>query len=157
MRCRTAKRGDLSIERCLDGAEVTYIARRGRDEVAMALAEAHQGTYMVTGIQVDDKAQRSGIGTRLYEQLTADACELGLPLVSDETRSHFAEAFWRKQETKGRVRCIPGKGEVFAGPLASLKRRLVDGKISREEFERKTKGLPAADGDGPGMWACSRY
>jgi GNAT superfamily N-acetyltransferase len=156
-RCRTATRGDLEIERCLEDGVVSYTAHRGRDEVAVGSAEVYGGKYLVTGIQVDAKAQRGGVGTRLYEQFASDACEAGLELASDVLRSHFAEAFWRKQEQKGRVKCAPGQGEVYKGPLASLKRRLADGRITREEFERKTKGLPAGTGPEEGFWPCANY
>lgn len=156
MKCLYSKRGDLDIERCLDGkGEVTYVARRGRDEVAWGSAEVYGKHYLVTGIQVDDKALRSGIGTKLYEQFASDACAVGLPLASDTLRSHFAEAFWRKQEAKGRVVCQPGRGEVYKGPVASLKRQLREGKISQEEFDKRTKGLPVSpDGN---YWPCASF
>lgn len=153
-RCRTATRGDLSIERCLDEGQVNYVATRGRDEVAWGSAEVYQGKYLVTGIQVDEKAQRGGVGTKLYEQFAADACEAGLELASDSLRSHFAEAFWRKQEAKGRVKCVPGAGEVYVGPIASLRRMLRTGRISQELFDKKTKGLPEST---DGYWPCANY
>lgn len=156
-RCRTATRGDLEIERCLEDGEVTYTATRGMDEVAWGSAAPYQGHYLVTGIQVADTSQRSGVGTRMYEQFAADACEAGLELASDVLRSHFAEAFWRKQEAKGRVVCRRGQGEVYKGPLASLKRRLSEGRITPEFFERVTKGLPKpADAEG-NYWSCADY
>lgn len=154
-RCRTAVRGDLEIERCLEDGEVRYTARRGRDEVAWGSAEVYDKRYVVTGIQVDEKAQRGRVGTKLYEQFAADACEAGLELASDEMRSHFAEAFWRKQEAKGRVVCRPGVGEVYVGPLASLKRMLKAGKISQADFDRRTANLPASP-DGK-TWPCARF
>lgn len=156
-RCRTAQRGDLEIERCLEDGVVNYTVHRGREEVAVGSAEVYGDKYLVTGIQVAATAQRGGVGTKLYEQFASDACEAGLELASDVLRSHFAEAFWRKQEQKGRVKCAPGQGEVYKGPLASLKRRLADGRITREEFERKTKGLPAGVGPEEGFWPCANY
>jgi len=157
MRCRTDKRGDIEIERCLSDGEVTYVARRGREEVAWGSAEVYQGKYLVTGIQVADTALRAGIGTKMYEQFSRDACEAQLELASDELRSHFAEAFWRKQEAKGRVVCAPGRGEVYKGPLASIKRRYAEGKISAEQFERMTKGLPKPADPGGNFWPCANY
>jgi GNAT superfamily N-acetyltransferase len=154
MRCRTITRGDIDIEACLVGSEVHYVAHRGSRELAWGSAQVYGKHYVVTGIQVDDAAQRTGIGTKMWEAFASDACAAGLPLASDELRSHFAEAFWRKQQAKGRVECRPGKGEVYVGPLASLKRRLKDGKITREAFEAKTKDLPVSDGK---YWPCMRY
>lgn len=157
MRCKTTTRGDVEIEACLDEGEVRYTAHRGMDEVAWGSAQAYKGKYVVTGIQVADTAQRSGIGTRMYEQFAADACAAGLELASDVLRSHFAEAFWKKQEAKGRVVCRAGKGEVYKGPLASLKRKLAEGRITPEFFERVTKGLPEAADVKGNYWACANY
>lgn len=118
-RCRTATRGDLEIERCLEDGEVTYTATRGMDEVAWGSAAPYQGHYLVTGIQVADTSQRSGVGTRMYEQFAADACEAGLELASDVLRSHFAEAFWRitpeffERVTKGLPKPADAEGNFW--------------------------------------------
>jgi hypothetical protein len=62
----------------------------------------------VSGVKVDYYAQRSRlgfkVGTKLYERAAKVACEVaGKPLASDTQRSKIAEAFWKKQEAKGRA------------------------------------------------------
>lgn len=50
--------------------------------------------------------QRQGVGTALYEELARRACANDLPVVSDRSRSVAADAFWKKQESKGRAFCL---------------------------------------------------
>ena len=47
--------------------------------------------------------QRERIGTQLYEAAAREACRRGFPFMSDMERSPEADAFWRKQERKGRA------------------------------------------------------
>jgi hypothetical protein len=44
-----------------------------------------------------------GVGTRLYEALAREACDRGVRLRSDSSRSTYSEGFWKKQEGKGRA------------------------------------------------------
>ncbi|NJN63563.1 MAG: GNAT family N-acetyltransferase [Acidobacteria bacterium] len=70
-------------------------------------------------VKVDDDYRKGApkggkkVGTRLWEAVASQACAEGRPLVSDDLRSRYAEAFWRKQEVKGRAQCLPGKGDVY--------------------------------------------
>jgi len=54
---------------------------------------------------------RQRIGTPAYEIAAQEACRQGRRLTSDDVRSPFAEAFWRKQAKKGRAVCLT-KGEA---------------------------------------------
>lgn len=78
----------------------------------------------VSGVKVDYYAQRSGlgfkVGTKLYERAARVACEVaGKPLASDTQRSKIAEAFWQKQEAKGRARFDVDEGRYFLSCPAS--------------------------------------
>ena len=65
----------------------------------------HDKVLSIIGIWVLDEYQRKGIGTKLYEEAAAIACEKGLPLASspDWARTKFSTGFWDKQLRKGRV------------------------------------------------------
>lgn len=88
----------------------------------------------VSGIDLEPQARRKGLGTKLYEVAASAACDLGLPLVSDQVRSHFAEAFWRKQRAKGRVYTVEGGhgGAVFAGPRVEAEENLYAAFLQEE-------------------------
>jgi GNAT superfamily N-acetyltransferase len=77
-----------------------------------AITVKRQGNVAVAqGIYVIPPLRRKGVATRLYEQAAARACSRwGTPLASDTHRTAEAETFWKKQETKGRARCLPGRG-----------------------------------------------
>jgi GNAT superfamily N-acetyltransferase len=76
----------------------------------------------VNEIHVNPFYRRQKLGTALYELLQKKACAEGRQVISDELRSHFAEGFWRKQESKGRATCIDDirKGGVYLTPLADM-------------------------------------
>lgn len=95
--------------------------------VASFSLEPRSYGLVVTDIGVADGWRRSGIGTLIYEFAAELACRLETPLVSDAYRSHFAEAFWRKQLAKGRASVYEAfpddePGEVFFGPLLEVAR-----------------------------------
>lgn len=54
-----------------------------------------------------------GFGTQMYSAAWQFACESGYRLASDDTRSEAAERFWKKQESKGRARCVGTGGNKF--------------------------------------------
>lgn len=58
----------------------------------------------VYSLGVKPSAQRRGVGTTLYTAAARFTCEhWRVPLVSDSGRSREADAFWKKQEAKGRA------------------------------------------------------
>lgn len=66
-----------------------------------------RGASIVTNLWVDDSLRRKGIATHMHERAADMSCEqFGRPLGSDITRSRENDAFWRKQESRGRARCI---------------------------------------------------
>lgn len=98
---------------------------------------------VVIAIDVKERADmRQRFGTRLYEFANELACKRGLRLASDAERSQFAEAFWRKQVSKGRAMCVAkGRATVYEAPAAHL------------SPEARAK-LPQPEGD---SWPCKRY
>lgn len=57
-------------------------------------------------IGVNSWQRRRGLGTKLYEAAAKEACRwLQMPLHSDVERTAAAQAFWEKQERKGRASC----------------------------------------------------
>jgi hypothetical protein len=90
------------------------------------------GRYLTVEYAVVTADRRCGIGTKMYERALQLACELGLPLASGHSRTPASEGFWRKQERKGRARCVSQK------PASRL--------------------APAEEGMGPrGEWPCGQY
>lgn len=57
--------------------------------------------------KVEPQFRSQGIGTVLYEHLAEAACANGMVVVSDDLRSKYADAFWKKQFRKGRVTRVP--------------------------------------------------
>lgn len=88
----------------------------------------------VSGIKLVPGMQRKGLGTKLYEVAADAACDLGLPLVSDQVRSPFAEAFWRKQRAKGRAYAVEGGrgGSVYPGPRVEAEEYLYAALLQEE-------------------------
>lgn len=111
-------------------------------------------------IDLDPEYRGGGAGTLLYEAVVDHACAVGLPVVSDDFRSPFAEAFWRKQHRKRRVRCIKNnpKEDLFGGeytaPMRRLNNSLHNGEITPAEYEAIVAKLPVSNG---GVWPCYQY
>lgn len=59
----------------------------------------------VSFIETNEDYRRCGVGTRLYQAALAEACQRGLRLASDTTRTPMSEGFWAKQVRKGRASC----------------------------------------------------
>jgi len=123
-------------------ASIVRVSRDGRD------------AYTVNHIEVDPKYRRARLGTKLYEKLVATACKEKLSLQSDYMRSHFAEAFWRKQEAKGRATCEETQGTVYEGPVERLRREVMLGLRTSQEVDAIVAKLPMPDGRN---WACGLY
>lgn len=106
-------------------------------------------------IEVKEEVRKGGVGTALYEAMLAEACSMGADLLSDDHRSPFAEAFWRKQARKERAVCIPGEGGTeYTVPMRELQRDLKAGKVTQAAFDEMTKDLPVPI---DGMWPCERF
>lgn len=90
----TDSKGELYTVRAFD----QYGERRGG---------ANMRNGVVTGIALNPGTpRRCGIGTMLWEALAAEACRKGIKMRSDTHRWEASEGFWKKQEQKGRARCI---------------------------------------------------
>jgi len=146
--------GRIEYEVLRNNAEVAYLQLR-RNEFKEALE--------VGSIEVDPAYRERRLGTKLYEIALKEACKLGYEIESDSTRSAFAEAFWRKQVSKGRAECVtsyePGEidgGSVYTDPLDNLE--LSD----PDEYERVIDKLPKPQRDanragGGEYWPCLFY
>jgi hypothetical protein len=95
-----------------------------RDGVRVAFAEftkrkvaGHQALQIK---MIQSWHNRQGNATRLYETLGKAACDKGLTLASDSTRSPAAEAFWQKQIRKGRAIPAGKKAIVLLCPVVTL-------------------------------------
>lgn len=88
-------------------------------------ADYLEGFARVGFIQTSDKCKREGVGTLMYEVAARESCKrLGLPLASDEYRSSYSDAFWKKQFRKGRATEVDTfrKEEVSDDPGSILMR-----------------------------------
>lgn len=173
MKCSTRAFGAEWLTRCRDGPEVFYTVEReepppSRPRPPLATMKLrHRRTEKVTTVEHIEvhggvRGQRRGLGTRLYEEALAEACRERRQLASDDVRSPFAEAFWRKQQAKGRAVCDSshgkGQGGYYSGPLVELIDDRDNGHISEAEYDRIRAALPKPekDVDGP-FWVCPRY
>jgi len=105
----TVRGQTFQMERCTPGDESSAeysVYKPGKATVGRMSLFFGASRTMVRKIEVAPEVQRSGLGTRFYEQALEESCHRGTPLESDSTRSAFAEAFWLKQQKKGRAICI---------------------------------------------------
>jgi hypothetical protein len=134
-----------------------------------------------------ERTKPSGLGTRMYERALRAVCDVGqaYAVTSDNTRSEFSEAFWRKQLAKGRATC-EGDGKeskYFKAPLIEaaasfemlpqtweaewLKKnrgqrpttemREAWENRAADAFEQYREGLPKRRTDEWGAWPCDFY
>lgn len=138
---------DGPIERCTNANDPEVVSLRakrdGRTVGRMDVYEGERRGELTVGIIDVERAHRKQrVGTQLYEGAVREACRRGLALASDSMRSPFAEAFWRKQQAKGRAFCDGTRGDAFSGdpdaPRAGLPR-------------------PELDADGDEHWPCRRF
>lgn len=110
----------------------------------------------ISSIEVEPEHRRNRLGTRLYERALVWGCgQPGvLAITSDTVRSPFAEAFWRKQQAKGRAKCVGTGGDEYPDPIEELRARVREGTLSRAEFDRMVAPLPKAV---RGRWPCERF
>lgn len=81
--------------------------RRGTDTpVGKMMLVDGPSLLSVSYAHVEPEMQHCGIGTKLYEHAVKVACDYQKPLASDDARTRYSEAFWQKQERKGRARCV---------------------------------------------------
>lgn len=120
------------------------------DEVDDEGFDSREG-LLVSSIDLHPRAQRKGLGTKLYEVAAEIACNYDLPLVSDRLRSRFAEAFWRKQLAKGRAYAVTGRGAgLFDRPRVEAEEAIYAAALSeglkRRGVRREIDLDPAARG-----------
>lgn len=75
------------------------------------------GFLVARWIHVEPELRRHQWGTRLWEKGLEVARAQGVQLASDKTRSPFAEAFWRKQERRGRAECVQHGRGIYHAPV----------------------------------------
>lgn len=99
---RPSKESDAGFR--LDGYVNGYPAGWMTVERGSDVHRKLSGTMVVTNIFVEPYYRRSKLGTAMYEFAAQHACgKYGKPLASDRRRSGFSDAFWEKQEEKGRA------------------------------------------------------
>jgi hypothetical protein len=107
--CGSSEGGfEIDIEHAETGESYGLVALRPTSR-ALGPGRVHgKCAYSIEWIE----AHKRGVGTKLYELGFEAARRLGCTLASDTTRSPYAEAFWRKQERKGRAHCEAGGGRL---------------------------------------------
>lgn len=75
---------------------------KGRLAAEMSAQLDSDGVLGITGAYSHEE-RGSRVGTRLYETFAEFACDEGMTLASDTTRSTDSEGFWNKQYRKGRA------------------------------------------------------
>lgn len=149
------------LRRCEDEDYINYEVLRKEDaEVAyMRLKKNKFKEVLEVGyVQVGPEYREHRLGTKLYEIALKDACRLKYEIESDNSRSAFAEAFWRKQVSKGRAECVVSDDPHTAGatvyndPLDELE------MTDPDEYERVVDRLPKPRRDADGeYWPCLFY
>lgn len=80
-------------------------------------------------IEVDAEHRRHKLGTRLYEAAAKEACRwLKTPLHSDVERTAAAQAFWEKQERKGRAICVQPVPESMRNSATDIPGWSIEGR-----------------------------
>lgn len=97
---------------------------RGSERVGEATFRKQPEGFVVVGVDVDHTVRKQKLGTHLYRLGAIEACKQGSQLISDEKRSPFAEAFWRKQARGRRATCASKNTDrtanFYVAPVASL-------------------------------------
>lgn len=109
IRCMTLRKKGIRIRRCEHNGYTEFRAYDGSGDIVgvVKVGDAYEGgTTDVAYSEVSPSHRMDKVGTALYEAAAAFACENNSRLASDETRSEFSEAFWRKQARKRRASCI---------------------------------------------------
>lgn len=124
------------------------------------LREDVEGALRVGSLNISPAHHRGGVGTVLYELAAQLACKQGARFVSDHSRSEFAEAFWRKQESKGRAECFEdGEGSYYAEAMeeirANLEHQCEGDWDCVEQGLRAYRRLPRPSSQG--TWPCRRW
>lgn len=138
---------EFQLSRCQYASQIVYTAKQ-QDEFAGTLklsVDERRGSFnvIVSAVTVATKYQSMRLGTRLYEQALKDGCKLGYSVISDDMRSEFSEAFWRKQVRKKRATCaLEGSGGYYAIPKRALEKELARGEVSQERFNKIVANLP---------------
>lgn len=156
--CRTTRIGKHTLQTCSNPFSVDFEVKRvdGANIARATLKALDNNAYKVSYIEVDRSARQERLGTRLYERLVSTACKAGRTLESDSMRSPFAEAFWRKQQAKGRARCEGSPGYVYDEPIRALEERVDRGLLSRDAYEKILDKLPQYD-KRTEHWPCRKY
>lgn len=106
----------IRVEVCPEAGDVIVTAYKGSTMIGQAILEPSPGTRSLKVGEINVVKKRGGVGTRLYEAAVRIGCKAGLAVASDSMRSPFAEAFWRKQVSKGRATCERGPSRVHRVP-----------------------------------------
>jgi hypothetical protein len=111
LKCRNIPRGPLLFRVCnyLGSGDFTVQGYNTATGALVADFNISEGTMKLSHVvraYVMPSKLRQGIGTQAYEIAVAEACSQRRKLSSDEVRSPYAEAFWRKQAKKGRAVCL---------------------------------------------------
>lgn len=146
-----AKRGQLDEG---PGIGIDVSDENGNRVGEMQIYEKPDYLFVGHSQVLDPKLRKLGIGTTMYEAALKTACALGKPLGSDSMRSHFAEAFWRKQEMKGRAVCVEKVGKVYNSPLKEATRSK---RTKVVEALKASLPTPAKNDEGGEYWPCKRY
>lgn len=169
---RLAREGYEFKANIVDNDSYTVSVRKDGKEVAGAAAyDVTKDRIKVSSIRVRPAEQQKKLGTVIYEIFADLACRQNKTLISDLTRSPFAEAFWRKQERKGRASCnAPNKEKddnVYLEPVKYTAQELcpnwpeLEAKKCRVRKERELLAkLPRPEVDperGRTYWPCERY
>lgn len=171
MKCKPVKKfgtgtDEITIYECSvpGGKNRDFQAVDSEQELVGTLGvDEFKGDFVTLAIEVvAPGARRKRVGTRLYEAANAYACRQGGRLLSDTTRSPFAENFWRKQVQKGRAMCVTsGKESAFEPGKVVYGRYYAiweDAEhIQLSERERKNLPEPARDERGRPFWPCRQY
>lgn len=98
---------ELRFDGRVFAVEISARATKKALPLGRITVKANGGEPSVSHIKVDERYQRCGLGTRLYEEAAKLACKrFKGPLRSDIERSTAADTFWQKQVAKGRARCL---------------------------------------------------
>jgi len=109
---------------------------------------------------VPDSMIGSGIGTKLYEAGMRAAQRAGCKYGSSDNRSVFSEAFWKKQQRKGRATCVRGEpASYYAPPYEDIKYKCDRGRLPEKVCDRVLKVELPDDYDSGygGSWDCNHY
>ena len=150
------KSGDITISTERDyktRGSITYVARNALNQKigTFRLRMVDLGQVAVTNAKVQERSQRKGVATRVYDMIAQDLAPMGITLrpqgIDAGQMSDEAFAFWMKRDPSALVRIVDAE-------VARYGRLLMGGEVAEQRYAQAKAAVGAVGpsrSSGPAM------